>query len=442
MKQNTPSRSRTLALLLLVGLSVSALAQMLPLRYDVEYEAIGYSANKTTDRLAQLVEEIEEGRAALEFSGENGYLSSLLNALGIDTDSQILVFSKTSVQTSRITPENPRAIYFDDDVYVAWTPGSGALELAAMDPNLGPVFYTLAQTEAANSRIDRETAVCLRCHDSYSMTGGGVPRFILGSGYTNTRGLLVSHEAWIITTDRTPLRSRWGGWYVTGTHGEQGHLGNLVVRDPGELQNLDLLATGNVTELSTLIDPGLYLGGHSDIAALMVIEHQVALQNTITRVNFDARQALHEERAGNLEAGLDQAVVSEETIRRIQGVAEPLVRALLFVGEATIEYPLRGTSGFAERFSDEGPKDSTGRSLRELDLTTRVFRYPCSYLIYSEAFDALPELVKDYVYGRLNEVLDTNGPRGDFSHLSDEDATAILKILRDTKSDFAAFSGD
>ncbi len=415
-----------------------ALAQMLGLRYDVEYEAIGYSTNAPTDRLGQLSRQIEEGAATLEFEGENGYLASLLTALGIESDSQVLVFSKTSVQTSRITPENPRAIYFDDDVYVAWTSGSGSLELAAMDADLGPVFYTLDQTEDATPRIERKTAVCLQCHDSYSMTGGGVPRFIIGSGYTGARGELVSHEAWIITSDRTPLRSRWGGWYVTGTHGEQGHLGNLVVRDPAELQDLDLLATGNVTDLGTLIDPEHYLGGHSDIAALMVIEHQVAFQNTITRVNFDTRQALHDERARNREAGRDEALVSEDTTRLIQGITEPLVRAILFVGEARIEGPIRGTSGFAARFADGGPKDSEGRSLRQLDLTTRLFRYPCSYLIYSEAFDSLPDIVKDDVYRRLRGVLGGDVSPGDFAHLTSSDRAAILEILEDTKPDFRA----
>jgi hypothetical protein len=258
----------------------------------------------------------------------------------------------------------------------------------------------------------------LRCHDSYSLTGGGVPRFITGSGYTNTEGNLVSHEGWILTSDRTPLRSRWGGWYVSGYHGDQVHLGNIAVEDPADLQSLERLRIGNLENLDAVLDASAYPTNTSDIVALMVLEHQVRVQNAITRANFDAISA---------PAGADVAAI-----------AEPLVEALLLVGEAKLAGPMMGTSGFARTFEARGPHDSLGRSLRQLDLEQRLFRYPLSYLIYSAAFEALPAAVRNQVYARLNEILGGSDASDASAHLAAADRRAIDEILRETKADFAA----
>jgi hypothetical protein len=67
-----------------------------------------------------------------------------------------------------------------------------------------------------------------------------------------------------------------------------------------------------------------------------------------------------------------------------------LLRSMLFSDEARLEAPMRGTSTFASEFAATGPRDSAGRSLKDLDLNHRLFRYPCSFLIYSDAFNALP----------------------------------------------------
>ena len=137
------------------------------------------------------------------------------------------MYSQTSLQGKLINPKTPRAIYFNDDVYVGYVQ-DGPIEIASLDPKLGPVFYLLEQS-APKPKFSAELGRCMSCHDSYSLTGGGVPRFIVGSGYTGTTGMLVSHEGWILISDRTPLKSRWGGWYVTGRHGSQVHLGNIVI---------------------------------------------------------------------------------------------------------------------------------------------------------------------------------------------------------------------
>ena len=266
-----------------------------------------------------------------------------------------------------------------------------------------------------------------------------MPRFILGSGYIGTDGNLVSHEGWILTSERTPLRNRWGGWYVTGQHGDQVHLGNLIVSDVAALQDLDSLRVGNITNLDGLLDMSPYPVRHSDIVALLVIEHQVAMQNLITRVNYDTRSALE---AGEGQRGADEErnvaaidltdaaeVEAAETAAAngfdtdVATIAEPLVRALLFADAVELAGPIEGTSGFAGQFEARGIRDSAGRSLRDLELTRRVFRFPLSYLIHSEAFDALPDATRNHVYGRIAEILEGEDPSGDFAHLSPSDRT-------------------
>jgi hypothetical protein len=398
-----------------------------PHLYDVQYPTMHYTDRELSDPVADLAERMDRGEVALEFDDTygHGYLPSLLEALGIDVSSQALVFSRTSGQISYISSAKPRALYFTDDVYVGWPPGAPEIEIAAMDPDVGPVFYTLAQQEDSRPVLQRQLNECLRCHDTYSLTGGGVPRYLLGSGFTDVNGEQVTHEGWILEDDRLPLEYRWGGWYVTGTHGAETHMGNWVIRDPEELRDMDLTRTGNVTDLSTLIDTSRYLGKDSDIVALMVLDHQTHVQNVITRVNYDTRTFLADEAAAS----------SPEAADRVGAIAEPLVEALLMVDTPELHDRITGTTNFAETFQARGPADRAGRSLRQLDLTARLFRYPMSYLVYSEAFDALPDVSRQYVSRRLTEILTGTDTDARFAHLSADDRAAILGILRDTKPD-------
>ncbi len=251
-----------------------------------------------------------------------------------------------------------------------------------------------------------------------------MPRFIVGSGYTGTTGMLVSHEGWILVSDRTPLKSRWGGWYVTGRHGSQVHLGNMVIKTLADFDKLEELRLGNVDTLDALVDVKPYLTNTSDIVALLVLQHQADVQNLITRLSYDARTA-EERRAEPLET-----------------TAERLLRMMLFVDAVEYSEPISGRPEFAEQFARRAVRDSQGRSLRDFDLTRRLFRYPLSYVIHSPAFDALPPDVKSTFYMRLNEVLTGAETSEDFAHLRAEDRAAILEILRDTKPDFAPSAAD
>jgi hypothetical protein len=128
----------------------------------------------------------------------------------------------------------------------------------------------------------------------------------------------------------------------------------------------------------------------------------------------------------------------EETTRTIlRRAAKELVDYLLFIDEAPLTGPISGTSGFSESFVLLGPFDTKGRSLRQLDLKTRLMRYPCSYMIYSDAFQALPVQAKEAVYARMQEILTVQEKDPKYNRLSKADRQAILEILRDTRQ----FSG-
>jgi hypothetical protein len=233
----------------------------------------------------------------------------------------------------------------------------------------------------------------------------------------------------------TPLKDRWGGWYVTGTHGKQTHLGNMVVKGREVRRPVDNAAGLNLTGLGDRVRAASYLTPHSDLVALMVLEHQAEGQNLITRLAFQTRMALHQEAALNKELGEPSGRRWESTRSRIKAAAEPLVKYLLFSGEAPLTAPLRGTSGFAAEFARKGPRDPAGRSLRDLDLEKRLFKHPCSYLIYSPQFDALPGEAKEYVLEKMWNVLSGLDTSGDFDHLSAEDRRAVLEILAATRPD-------
>lgn len=346
-------------------------------------------------------------------------LSHLLNRLNINVDSQMLVFSKTSNQASRISPDHPRAIFFNDAVVVAYLPGSPTIELAALDAVRGIVFYTLESDGTSRPRIDR-ALTCLRCH--HGPNTAGVPGVYVGSVIPGPRGAPLRGDTAIITDHRSAFAERWGGWYVTARRGEQRDRANAVAANPSDPATLIRDSQQNLTTLAGRFDSAAYPTGTSDVIALMTFEHQTQMWNLLSRVTWQARIA---ESAG---AG-DQA--REQGALRID--IDDLVAYMLFAGEARLEKPIEGVSSFARTFANLGTRDRRGRSLRDFDLKTRLFRQPLSYIIYSEAFDALPATARDLVYHKLYEILSGVNTDPRFAHLSQRDRRAILDIIRDTK---------
>jgi hypothetical protein len=214
-------------------------------------------------------------------------------------------------------------------------------------------------------------------------------------------------------------------------------MGNLTAKNADDAETMDRDPGANLTDLKGRIATGNYLTPYSDIVALTVAEHQTRTQNLICAANQETRRALHFEKLLNKDLGRPAAFRSESTTSRIRSVCEPLVQALFFCGEAPLTDPVKGTSGYSAVFEKQGPRDSKGRSLRQLDLTRRLMRYPLSYLVYSEAFDRLPAEARDYVRGRVRDVRAGKDTREPFRHLTAADRTAITEILRETKPELA-----
>jgi hypothetical protein len=403
------------------------------LRYDRDYPVIGYSDAPRHNSIARLQARLDRGAATLEFNGTRGYLDAVLKALDIDPGSQTLVYSKTSLQVAGIRAATPRAIYFNDETYVAWVQGAELLELVAMDSALGPVFYTLPNRDPRTPALQRETERCLNCHDKFSLTGGGVPLFIVLSGRVDTEGRLLAREFASTVTDRTPIGERWGGWYVTGRLDNQTHLGNILADNGKELENSDNAHRGDLTTLKDLFDTQPYLTDKSDIVALLVLEHQTHVQNLITRVNYKARSFVAKESDSGA-----WRTASPQTQLKLRKMTEALVEAMLFVDAAPLAGSISGNSGYDAWFQAQGPRDRLGRSLRQLELTHRLFKYPLSYLIYSAAFEGLPDDAKHYVYSRIGDILSGRDTSQQYSHLSADDRKALMEILTATKPVFAA----
>ena len=426
MPRTTPFISVTVGL---VGLGIVASAGQRggAFRASRDHPAIAYSTGAVSNVVSELNDKIQAGEVELRFQGRGGYLDSVLRALDVPVESQIAVFSKTSRQASEITSQNPRAIFFGDTVAVGWVRDGDKLELATQDRRQGTVFYTLTQTPADQPRFTR-TDRCLACHLSWDTLG--VP----GLQVLSVAPLSSDPTAYatgFVSDHRSPLTERWGGWYVTGQIGSVAHMGNIEVTDV-DVPDATLGAVPpQLDSLAGAFDLDGFPSEHSDVAALMVLEHQAGMTNLITRVGWEARRVeFRESSAGD--GGLD--LVTDAALQ--------LVDYMLFVDEPPLPTKIMGSSGFAEYFSAREPRDSRGRSLRELDLEHRLFRYPCSYMIYTDAFDALPVLAKDAVYARLWSVLSGQEQDEVYARLSRDDRQAIVEILRDTKSDLPIYFED
>jgi len=390
----------------------------------VDHPAIRYYQGTLNDRVTRLILDLHSGKTKLQSRNDGtGYLSSLLDALKVNPDSQVMVFSKTSFQASRISPKNPRAIYFSDDVCVGYVRGSNLLEVAALDPRQGVIFYSFDQ-EAEPPRFDRRD-VCLQCHESKGTLG--VPGLLIASVYPDADGMPAFMGAQMLTDHRSRFEDRWGGWYVTGTHGAMRHLGNAVGHERDHPEVLDTRGTLNLTSLAKRFDPAGYLSQLSDIVALMALEHQTRMTDLMIRVGWEARVTEHDGK-------------NDEPARtRFEADLESLLGYMLFTDEAPLESKVDGVSTFARTFAERGPRDHRGRSLRDFNLQKRLFQYPLSYMIYSEAFDGMPERVRTRLYQRLFDVLTGKDRSARFQRLSAEDRLALLEIVRDTKPDLPSY---
>jgi hypothetical protein len=274
------------------------------------------------------------------------------------------------------------------------------------------------------------------CHQSRSATGG-VPGFMVLSTIADRMGYPMTGVHDGTTTDATPHKERYGGWYLTGTVGANGHAANRYAdtlnHEVADKAAYRVTFAGAPTverqSFTQLFDTSAYLSGQSDVVALMVLTHQTVVHNRITAVHEAAREAAM--------SAVSTGGAADTVTPRLRGAVENLVRSLLFIGEAPLTAPVRGSTTFAADFTKRGPFDAKGRTLRAFDLEHRLFRYPMSFLVYSQAFDAMPPTAKREVYARLWTLLLGRDALPDVQMAAADRAT-IVEILTSTKPEFLA----
>ena len=371
------------ALILLVGVAGADEPTPVEITSPLPYgpAPINYFAESTDDAIARLQQRLDEQALMFEHRRDSGYLLDLLRALEVPVESQTLVFSKTSLNQPLIKPSSPRAIYFNDDVTIGWVPGSAAIEVTLQDDQKGTVFYTLPQRTAAGDttpKFRRDTR-CTACHVSTKTLN--VPGHILSSFLTDRRG--QPREGFSSINHTTGFEKRWGGWYVSGRAPNLVHRGNLIGEDDATRHKTEPAFRGAVSDLTTLVDLKSYPTAHSDAVALLVLDHQMHFLNLVNRVRL------------------------EHALSRRSDAEEQLVRYALMEDETPLTGPITGSTKFAEIYQSLGRRDDQGRSLRQLDLTTRLFQHDLSPLLASPSFQSLPDVVKARLLRKIDDQLAT-----------------------------------
>ena len=395
-----------------------------------------YSDSVPRDPLARLVKQMESGEIAMDTSDDKAFLKDLLRKLNVPIASQVMVYSKTSFQNSRILPSRPRALYFSEDYYIGWVQG-GDIEVISIDPNLGPIFYVLEiPTRPEHKPILIRPMECMNCHGG-SRTEG-IPGMLVRSVKPTSEGFSILAAGTSQTDHASPIAKRWGGWYVTGENAGTRHMGNLlyekrepnsaaIVKDHGILKSLD-----------QVIDTQPYLSDKSDIVALMVMEHQITVHNIITQSSYNVRRWLHYDRIMTRESPSSSGTIREPTKRMIRNQADRLLKVMLFQDEIELDgWGVEGDEVFQDTFQLNSQECIDRRSLKDFELLSRLFKHRVSYMIYSKSFEALPEIFKEVFYSKLHAILTGQSDTETYSYLKEKERNRILKILTETDLDFA-----
>lgn len=409
----------------------------LPAANEYENAPIHYSSTTPQDAAQRLAAQLRAGRARIDRTDDWTVLRDLRRYFAIPDSSQVLVFSKTSKQNHLISPETPRLIWFGDNAYIGYCLG-GSIEVATIDPLLGPVFYLIEPgTPRGQPLVFERDQSCLSCH------GGpfspDVPGVLVRSVFPGREGHPIMSRGSTVVGTTTPFEDRWGGWYVTGSHGSGRHRGNTTLDERDDQAELDPEPGANLTDLSGLFDTRPYPSPTSDIVALMVLEHQTFTQNALTRAHHAALRAMH--RQQSLQRELGEPVLEEPTgtaLRIIDNAAAQVLDALLFKDEAALpEGGIDGDPAFQHDFAQNAPRSEDGRSLKDFQLLNRLFKHRCSYMIYSITFQSLQPHLKRTVLERLDAVLAGRDESGRYAYLGDEERARIQRILADTLPGFA-----
>lgn len=400
-----------------------------------EYEnaPIRYSETEPKDAAQRLERLMASGKVQIDRTDAWTVLEGLMKELGVLPESQTMVFSKTSKQNDLIGPRTPRVVYFGDNAYVGYSVG-GSIEVATIDPNLGPIFYWLDPHEQPSKPLHfQRDQSCLSCH------GGPftpeVPGVLVRSVFPGPEGHPIMSQGSSVVDSTTPFSERWGGWYVTGRHGDMLHRGNVTaIENKDQSVDIDFKVGANISNLGKLFDISPYKRKTSDIVALMVLEHQTSLQNILTKAHHTSLRAMHMQTSLQRELGEKITPEPVGTARRIiDHCADDVLEALLFKDEAALpDGGIEGDPAFQTAFVKKAPQSSDGRSLKDFQLLNRLFKHRCSYMIYSLTFQHLTAPLKDTVLARLWNVLEGKDPSGSYAYLGESERGHIRRILAET----------
>jgi len=402
-------------------------------------DAIGYFSKTPTNKVERLDVAIKTGKNPLTYDTRFGYLPSLLKTLGINPSTQSMVFSKTSLQIAHISPSNPRALYFSDDIYIGYIPGSDIVEVSVADPVLGGVFYTFKNRGSNAPSFNRHTYECLQCHDG-ALTNG-VPGHTVRSVHPYPDGQVDFSSGTHIISDATPHAERFGGWWVTGKHLALNHEGNAFVRGSGGMDN-PLRANRTPEKLPAgMIDLKDYIAGTSDVVAQLILQHQTVVHNRITAVTYGTTLALADDASIGESLGNKPGELLGSTLSRIRSSCDTLLDALFFVDEAPFPAPIDGNKRTIIEFVKQGPRDPNQQTLRQLDLRTRLFRYRLSFLVHSDGFRQMPVQARSYCWIRIKAAL-ANADDRLTAKLDASERKTIHEILHATEREYRDAPGD
>jgi hypothetical protein len=403
-------------LLAVLGATCTAAWATTPSYQDFDRPPHRYWERTPSDRFSRLRPDLESGRVALDRDSELAFLASLLRALEVPAGSQTLVFSTTSLQLGLISPRRPRAIYFNEDTYVGYVPG-GKIEVISLDPDLGGVFYIFPiPRETAPLAIERATT-CMNCHAGEDTRE--VPGLVIKSVIPGPRGGSLTAYRTGDTGHHLPLAERFGGWVITGLDPAAAHHGNVT----GQL-SAEGLRTFPV-EPGKTFDWGGYLVPRSDVLAHLLHEHQAGFVNRVVEGTYRARAA----RAARSES-LDPSRVEE-----LDRQAREIARYVLFADEAPLpQGGIQADPEFRGQFLASRKATAAGAALKDLDLKTRLFKYRCSYMIYSPVFAGMPDDLKFRVFTVMRGALDPGHSDPAFGYLAAGEKSAIRQILNETLS--------
>ncbi len=387
---------------------------------DLDKPPHNYWSRPLQDPFSRLKADLEAGKVNLNRSSERAFVASLLKVLEIPASSQMLVFSTTSLQLRLISPSNPRALYFNDDLYLGYVPG-GRIEIVSMDPEVGGIYYIFdiprGEQPLKLERSDR----CMNCHASDDT--GQVPGLVIKSVVPGPQGGSLTAFRLEQTGHGIPFEQRFGGWYLTGKHGITNHWGNLTGR---------LSAQGLATfpvQPGSAFSFARYPVATSDVLPQLLHEHQAGFVNRAVEAAYRIRTDLY----------LSHDRLPAAQVKELDEQAHLLTRYLLFADEVPL--PAGGIGGDAVYKADflrSRRAAQNGASLKDFDLQTRLFKNRCSYMIYSVTFQGLPMVLKQRVYAYLQAALKTEKPEAEYAYLSTSEKTSIRTILKETLTDLPA----